>query len=543
MNEQTTPELGAGSGVAPVVNESQSIEDAEYSDSIFFAAVKTTRMPMIVTDPNVPDNPILFCNPAFEQMTGYLFEEIKGRNCRFLQGPETDRAVVADLRRAVEAKREISVEILNYRKDGSAFWNALFMSPVYDRKGKLVYFFGSQLDVSRRRDAEEGLRQAQKMEALGQLTGGIAHDFNNLLQVVIGYAEGLKEKGSEVDRAYLAKAVDAISGAATRGATLTQQLLAFARKQRLDGRVVNFNALIEALAPLIERTVGGTISVDRKLEPGLANAKVDTTQAELAILNILINARDAMPDGGRIIIETTNRNIAPEDGPFFGDMSPGSYVAVSITDTGTGMPPEILRRVTEPFFTTKEQGKGTGLGLSMVYGFAKQSGGALRIYSEVEVGTTVRLFFPAISKELRPRGANTTPLAENSKPRRETILIVEDQGDVGDLAQSVLEDFGYRTVRATNGKEAMAILEGDTEIDLLFTDLIMPGGINGVMLARAARKERPRLRVLLTSGYAELALERQDAGGAEFDIINKPYKRSELATKVRQAIDGPNGIS
>ncbi|WP_207540347.1 histidine kinase famiy protein [Sabulicella rubraurantiaca] len=533
-------ETGAIGGPPPVIDDTSPPDGDKAHNDIFFAAVETTRMPMIVTDPRQPDNPIVFCNPAFIQMTGYTMEEIRGRNCRFLQGPDTDRSVVAEVRQAIEAQREVSVEILNYRKDRSAFWNALFISPVYDQGGELIYFFASQLDISRRRDAEEALRQAQKMEALGQLTGGIAHDFNNLLQVIIGYTDALRDAGTRNNPARLDKAVEAISQAAARGATLTQQLLAFARKQRLEGRPASLNTLVEGMAPLIERTVGGTIQVKRQLAPGLPNVRVDATQAELALLNILLNARDAMPDGGRIELETSQRSIDAEDAALFGEIQPGDYVVLSITDTGTGMSPEILRRVTEPFFTTKEQGKGTGLGLSMVYGFAKQSGGALRLYSEPGIGTTVRLFFPAIKSDA-PRGAGPArPL--DPRPGRETVLLVEDQQDVGDLAETVLEDFGYQVLRASNAQEALAVLEGEKRVDLLFTDLIMPGGMNGVVLARLARRSRPRLKVLLTTGYAEMSLERIEAGGSEFDVIQKPYRRSELAAKVRMVIDGPTGV-
>jgi PAS domain S-box-containing protein len=534
-------ETGAVGKQAPPIGVGVTIDSSRADNDIFFAAVEATRMPMIVTDPRRPDNPIVFCNPAFQQMTGYTLDDIKGRNCRFLQGPETDREVVNELRRAIENRQEIAVEILNYRKNGSAFWNALFMSPVFNSAGELVYFFGSQLDVSRRRDAEEALRQAQKMESLGQLTGGIAHDFNNLLQVILGYLDGIKAKGITADPDYVRQAVDAMSAAADRGATLTQQLLSFARKQRLDGRLVNLNGLIDGLKPLIERTVGGTIEIETRLDGRLANAKVDTTQAELAILNILINARDAMPNGGRILVETSMRDLAPEDRPMFADLPAGRYVVLSISDNGTGIAPEILKRVTEPFFTTKEQGRGTGLGLSMVYGFAKQSGGALRIYSELGHGTTVRLFFPAEARTADPQGAKP-PRPLDDRRGTETILVVEDQQDVGDLAQSVLEDFGYLVLRASNGRDALEVLEGDERIDLLFTDLIMPGGMNGVMLAREARRARPKLKVMLTTGYAELSLERENAGGSEFDLINKPYRRSELATRVRQVLDGPTGI-
>ncbi|MEI5688322.1 histidine kinase famiy protein [Sphingomonas kyungheensis] len=530
-------------GPPPHLSGAANHDMGDDSNSIFFAAVKTTRMPMIVTDPNQPDNPIVFANPAFINMTGYEWHELVGTNCRLLQGPDTDRETVAEIRRAIERRQETSVELLNYKKNGAAFWNALFISPVFDADNKLIYFFASQLDVTRRRDAEEGLRQAQKMEAVGQLTGGVAHDFNNLLTVIQGFSDVLRSQidgEGEFDRAKASRSINAVMQAAERGATLTQQLLAFSRRQKLQGRVVNLVDLIDELQPLIERTAGGLVKVRIQHQETTCNARIDPTQAELAIINILLNARDAMPDGGTITIEVRNRSIEAGD-KGFGELESGNYVAVTITDEGTGMSPEVLKRVTEPFFTTKDQGKGTGLGLSMVYGFMKQSGGSLRLYSEEGHGTTVRMLFPCEYGKADPI---TAPASRSLADKRgsETVLVVEDQVDVGDYAETVLSEFGYTVLRAENANEALALLDGAGHIDLLFSDLIMPGGMNGVMLAREIKRRRPKMRVLLTTGYAESSIERVDARGAEFELIQKPYKRSELATKVRQVIEGPTGI-
>lgn len=509
--------------------------------NIFFAAVETTRMPMIVTDPNRDDNPIIFANHAFLDMTGYDLDEIIGRNCRFLQGPETDRALIAQVREAVQQCRELSVEVINYRKDGSTFWNALFISPVYNDAGELIYFFASQLDVSRRRDAEEGLRQAQKMEALGQLTGGIAHDFNNLLQVMIGYLDVLDRTVMKpiYDQERIQRSVRNARSAADRAATLTQQLLAFSRKQKLEGRVLNLNALISNIEELAERTLGGT-PVRLNLEPSLWNCRIDPTQAEVAFLNVLINARDAL-DGREsplVCIETKNVEVDDLGTMSYDGLMPGRYVSVAITDNGVGMPASIRSRVMDPFFTTKEEGKGSGLGLSMVYGFVKQSGGVVRIYSEDGVGTTLRLYFPADEGQVLHTLSNDRPKERNGSER---ILVVDDRPDVADLAKMVLEDYGYTARIALNAREALQMME-EAEYDLLFTDLIMPGGMNGVMLAREAKRRHPGLKVLLTTGYAENSLERTDAGGSEFEVISKPYVPNELGRKVRLVIDGPTGI-
>jgi len=349
------------------------------------------------------------------------------------------------------------------------------------------------------------------------------------------------EKQGEFDRNKAARSMRAVMQAAERGATLTQQLLAFSRKQKLQGRVVNLVDLLDQLQPLIERTAGGAIRIDIRHEQQTCNARIDPTQAELAIINVLLNARDAMPNGGTITIEAANRTIEGGD-KGFGELEPGDYVMLTIADGGTGMSPEILARVTEPFFTTKDQGKGTGLGLSMVYGFMKQSGGSLRIYSEEGHGTTVRMLFPCETAKAEPQGAQVTRSMAD-KHGNETVLVVEDQADVGDYAEAVLTEFGYTVLRAENADQALEVLNGaGTRIDLLFSDLIMPGGMNGVMLAREVKRRRPRINVLLTTGYAESSIERVDARGAEFELIQKPYKRTELATKVRRVIDGPTGV-
>ena len=381
------------------------------------------------------------------------------------------------------------------------------------------------------------------MEAVGQLTGGVAHDFNNLLTVVQGFGDVLRDQidgSGEFNRQKAARSIKAVMQAADRGATLTQQLLAFSRRQKLQGRVVNLVDLIDQLQPLIERTAGGLVKVRTVHEEANCNARIDPTQAELAIINILLNACDAMPDGGAITIEVGSRLIEAGDRGF-GELATGRYVEVAVDDEGTGMSLEVLKRVTEPFFTTKDQGKGTGLGLSMVYSFMKQSGGSLRLYSEEGHGTTVRMLFPCDDGAAEPVNAREIrSLAD--KHGAETVLVVEDQVDVGDYAETVLSEFGYTLLRAENASEALNLIEGAGHIHLLFSDLIMPGGMNGVMLAREVKRRRPKMRVLLTTGYAESSIERVDARGAEFELIQKPYKRSELAVKVRQVIERPTGI-
>ncbi|MFP3492723.1 histidine kinase famiy protein [Pseudomonas sp. SIMBA_059] len=524
------------------VDDNVSADISDHPKDIFFAAVETTRMPMIVTDPNAPDNPIIFANQAFLEMTGYAHDEIVGKNCRFLQGVETDREVVNSIRDAVKNKQEFSTEVLNYKKDGSSFWNALFISPIQNEKGDVIYFFASQLDVSRRRDAEEGLRQAQKMEALGQLTGGIAHDFNNLLQVIGGYVDLI---GSAVDKPEpslerIKRSAFHAKSAVEKASTLTKQLLAFSRKQKLQGRVLNLNTLVHLVEPLIERTFGNAVKVESDLDGSLKNCRIDPTQAEMALLNIFINARDALigRHEPKVFIET--RNVLIKDlATSYDGLLPGAYVSISVTDNGVGMSAAIRDRVMDPFFTTKDEGKGSGLGLSMVYGFAKQSGGAARIYSEEGIGTTLRLYFPVDSASVSP---DELRQKSDNQDGTERVLIVEDRPDVAELAKMVLEDYGYITEISLNAREALKRYEAGEQYDLLFTDLIMPGSMNGVMLAREVRRRIPSTKVLLTTGYAENSIERTDAGGSEFEVISKPYLPHDLARKVRQILDSPGGL-
>lgn len=485
---------------------------------------------MIVTDPRQPDNPIIFCNEAFTYMSGYEESEILGLNCRFLQGPETDRETVNQLRRAIERREEISVELLNYRKNGSTFWNALFISPIYDESGELLYFFASQLDISRRREAEEALHQAQKMEAVGQLTGGIAHDFNNLLQVIIGYADLLESRIDAADRP-AQRALEAISGAANRGATLTQQLLAFARKQELRDRLLNFNTLITDFRPVIDRTLGEAVTLRQDFADDLWNCRVDPVQAELALLNILANARDATEGRGTVTITTRNRMLSRAALPVT-HLEPGEYIEVAISDNGPGVPAEIADKVFDPFFSTKGVGGGSGLGLAMVYGFMRQSNGLVTLGRAAEGGACFRLFFP------RATGMPDRPNAHAAQRGRgaERILMVEDQPEVAQLGQALLMDLGYAVVHAANARAALDILQQDQDFALVFTDILMPGGMNGVMLAHQIRRDFPRLPVLLTTGYSDEAL---DEHSRSFELLRKPYRRQDLHGRIRALLDRP----
>ena len=529
-------------GVSRPPKVSPRIESADglHNSDIFFAAIETTRMPMLLTDPHRPDNPIVFANQAFLRLTGYDAEHVIGRNCRFLQGPDTDPSTVYEIREAVSRGEQVTVEILNYRRDGASFWNALFVSPVLDTDGRLAYFFASQLDVSRRRDAEAALRHAQRMEAVGQLTGGIAHDFNNLLQVMMNALELLR-RDTGISSSRSLNMIATMNQATTRARTLTQQLLAFSRKQKLEGRVLSVNALLREMEDLLRRSVSEQVEIEYTLGDDGLLARLDRAQAQMALLNIVVNARDAMPDGGKIVIRTDSTEVGLDDERAFEGLLAGRYVVISVSDNGSGIPAPILARVMEPFFTTKEEGKGTGLGLSMVYGFAKQSGGAVRIYSEEGHGTTVKLYFP----ESRDGVQRDEQLAHDSVLERggnERILVVDDRSDVADMAKLMLEDAGYSVAVASDGHEALRLLSTDRSIRLVFSDVIMPGGMNGVRLARLVQRNNAAVKILLTTGYADGVMD-GTGHGDDFPIIGKPYTRIELIRRVRRVLDGATGVS
>ncbi|MBA9069923.1 PAS domain S-box-containing protein [Methylobacterium sp. RAS18] len=784
----------------------------------FAAAVRATRMPMIITDPRQHDNPIVFVNDAFCRLTGYDREEIVGRNCRFLQGPGTDPDDVARIREAVKTREKIEIAIYNYRKDGTPFWNQLLLAPVKDASGEVAYFFASQYDVTsdfaqvtklkgenealaakhaasrdrllasqerlntvvetvdtafaivevrfdsddrpidyrfleanpaferqagvnlrgkwvteyapnlerfwfetygrvaltgepanfenyaeafgrwfdvrairvgdpadrqiaiffndttarkhaeeelrklnetleqqvqqrtQERDrlwrntqdmqvvidgqgafqavnpaftailgwtsedvigktvfefvlpddealtdralqhararslptvenrylhkdggfrwiswvaspegeliyasgrhitaekeqadalkqTEEALRQAQKMEAVGQLTGGLAHDFNNLLAGISGSLELMQTRMQQGRLTDVDRYMTAAQGAAKRAAALTHRLLAFSRRQTLDPKPTDVTRLAIGMQELIQRTVGPSISVEVVGISGSWPALVDPSQLENALLNLCINARDAMPDGGAITIETANKWLDERAARRL-DMPEGQYLALSVTDTGTGMPPEVMARVFEPFFTTKPIGEGTGLGLSMIYGFAQQSGGQVRIYSEIGQGTTVCIYLPrhygAVADEDVASALVDLPRADQG----ETVLIVDDEPTVRMLVNDILEDLGCTAIEAGDSAAGLKVLQSDVRIDLLITDVGLPGGMNGRQMADAGRVSRPDLKVLFITGYAENAVLGNGHLSPGMAVLTKPFAVETMAARIRSMIEG-----
>jgi PAS domain S-box-containing protein len=396
--------------------------------------------------------------------------------------------------------------------------------------------------VEERMRAEEELRQSQKMEAIGQLTGGVAHDFNNLLTLVIGGLDLIDRQlpsqpaGPGTDR--IRRARDAAMEGAKRAAKLTQHLLAFARRQPLQARVIELNRLITEISDMLRRTLGEQVQLETVLGAGLWSVETDPVQLENAILNLAVNARDAMPGGGKLTIETHNASL--DDSYVAGipeGLPPGQYVMVAVSDTGSGMDSEIRQKVFEPFFTTKEAGKGTGLGLSQVYGFVRQTGGHVRIYSELGVGTTVKIYLPRTRSEVLPAetGNRQGAAALNGD---ETILVVEDQDELRDHITGILSELGYRVAASADGAEALRLIAEREDFDLLLTDVVLPGGMNGRELSNRALRLRPGLKILFMTGYTHNAIVHDGRLDADVALISKPFTFDQLAAKVRAQLDG-----
>lgn len=476
---------------------------------------------------------IITVNPAAERIFGYTRAEFLGRNVHFLM-PEpyhSEHDGYINAYRTTGRKKIIGIgrEVIGRKADGTIFPIHLAVSE-FEADGE-QHFAGIVRDLTEHKSTERALLEAQKMEAMGQLTGGIAHDFNNLLTVIIGNLEMLETKlSSGAQRELATEALEA----AEIGARLTTRLLAFARRSHLEPEAVNLNSFVLGLTDMLHRTLGETIYLSNALSPALWMVRADPSQVESAIVNLAVNARDAMPNGGRLVIETSNVRIGSEDAA--GErLQPGDYVRLSVADTGTGMAQDVREKAFEPFFTTKEKGRGTGLGLPMIYGFAKQSGGHATIYSERGKGATVNIYLPRHVAEGESKSDAILPSPRNGSGQ--LVLAVEDDERVRRLTVTRLEELGYRVLEAASGKEALEVLAENPETELLFSDLVMPGGMSGYELCIQARELFPHIKALLTSGYAEELTRADTLAAARLRVLRKPYRLQELAEAIAAAIE------
>jgi PAS domain S-box-containing protein len=474
----------------------------------------------------------LTVNPAFTDNFGWSAEEATTRPFMEMVYPD-DREDVAEKMGILAAGTPlVCYEVRVLHKNGSYRWVSWTISP----EGELLYGVARDITAEKQqtdalRQAEEALRQSQKMEAVGQLTGGLAHDFNNMLAGVAGHLELMKLRLRMGQTGDLPARIDAALGVTQRAAALTHRLLAFSRRQALDPKPTSVNALVMSMTDLIGRSAGPSITVRTRLQAALWTTLCDPNQLESALLNLANNARDAMPEGGAIVIETENAVIAPLQAGRYGDLKPGEYVLVTVRDSGTGMPPDVLARAFDPFFTTKPMGQGTGLGLSMVYGFARQSGGQVRIDSTPGQGTEVRLLLPRLAAE-----APAPAVLEGDAPlpaacRKGTVLVVDDEAEIRSVMAEVLRLQGYTVLEAADAPQALRHLHESCP-DMLVTDIGLPNGMNGRQLADQVRAQWPQVPVLLVTGYAESTVMRNDTLPAQMELLTKPFAMTALAEKV-----------
>jgi len=495
-----------------------------------------------------PQGRITTWNSGAEHIKGYHAEEIIGEHFSRFYTQEDQREGVpmrALLRATMEGRYE--AEGWRVRKDGSRFRASVVIDPIHDDAGKLIGFAKVTRDVTERHQAQQMLEQTrerllqwQKMEAIGQLTGGVAHDFNNLLTIVIGNLETAQRhlgglSGGVASR--LKRALDNAMRGAQRAAILTQRLLAFSRQQPLDPKPLDLNKFIAAEVEFLQRSLGETIEVEAVGSAGLWPVEVDAHQLEAALLNLAVNARDAMPNGGKLTIETSNAFLDQDYCSANPEVIPGQYVMIAVSDNGAGMTQNVVERAFEPFFSTKSAGQGTGLGLSQVYGFIKQSKGHIKIYSEAGEGTCIKTYLPRLLQDIDHSDEEEQAAAAVEGPGHETILVVEDDRDVRAYLVELLRDLNYRVLSAHDAVSALGLIEnGEIGIDLLLTDVVLPG-MNGRQLAEQAKNRRPDLQVLFTTGYSRNAIVHQGRLDPGVAMIQKPITQESLAARIRDLLD------
>ena len=504
------------------------VKEAEKRAQQLAAIVESTDDAIVGLD---MDGTIVSWNPGAEQCFGYRPADILGKPATILPPPERQEDVALIVSTIQRGEHLRNHETICRHKTGRLVDVSLTASPVRDAAGEPIGIAAIYRDITEQNRTKEQLRQAQKMKAVGQLTGGVAHEFNTLLGVILGSLELLEDRGDSAEERH--RLIAEASDAAIKCVDLTQRLLAFSRNQTLRPELTDLNERIAEVTSLLEHSLGKSVQVRTELADDLWRTETDATQLETAIVNLALNARDAMPQGGTLTIRTENRTVDDAMAARL-ELEPGAYATLTLTDTGDGMSPETLDRAFEPFFTTHDVGEGSGLGLSMVYGFMKQSGGAVELTSEIGVGSDVILWFPRSEGE----PAGTARRQERAAPRGdgETILVVEDDPSLRRVAHTMLTSLGYRVLTASDGNDALAVLRENIDVAVLFTDLALPRGMDGALLARQATALKPGLRILYTSGFADYAGTRYESLDEDAPLVAKPYRKAELARHVHNLL-------
>ncbi len=532
VNEELEARVAARTAELQELNQQLIERDAALRESTALIQATFDAAPFSIAVVAL-DFTVLSVNRTAETMMGYPAAEIIGQSILFMTPPDEREDAQESMRRVAAGEKLPGVERRRLRRDGTQVDIILSLAPVFDGDGKVRAVVVTAEDISHRKTVEAQLRQAQKMEAIGNLTGGMAHDFNNLLGIVIGNLDLLKSlRPDDADIGTLGgEALDA----AIRGADLTRRLLAFARRQPLQPQHIDINALIRSVLALLSRILDANIEISLALGDELCAVTVDPAQLEASFVNLATNARDAMPKGGRLMISTAMRHLDADYAAEHAELAAGDYVMIEVSDTGTGMPASITSHIFEPFFTTKDRDRGSGLGLSMVFGFMKQSNGHINVYSEEGVGTTFRLYLPCAvaAAEAEEPAARRLPAKIGAE---ELVLVVEDNLALRRVAIRQLTGLGYRVLEAGTGAEAVALLE-TTPVDLVFTDVVLPGGMDGFALAHLVAGRFPGVKIVLTSGFPEAKLE-QHLELANLRLLSKPYRKEDLARLLREALEG-----
>ena len=501
---------------------------AEAENARLVTAIEQSAEAVVITNTH---GEIEYVNPAFTRITGYSREEVVGKNPRILKSEKQDPAFYQQLWATIVSGKIWHGELINQRKDGSLFTEQMNIAPVRDGSGKVTHFIATKQDVTAHRILEEHVRQAAKMEAIGRLAGGVAHDFNNLLTIINGYSELLLEKFGADGAAstYLTE----VRNAGERAASLTRQLLAFSRRQVLAPQVLDLNIVVANLEKMLRRLIGEDVKLHTVLDPSLGSVKADPGQIEQVIMNLAVNARDAMPSGGNLTLETSNVELDEAYARSHVTVKPGPHVMLAVSDTGVGMSAETKGHIFEPFFTTKEEGKGTGLGLATVYGIVKQSGGSVWVYSELGQGTVFKVYLPTVSEDPAVEAAN---MDVDVVSGTETILVVEDQEGVRSLIRQALESVGYKVLETDDPDSTLATCANhDGPIHLLLTDVVMPG-LSGPLVAAKVSSLRPNIKVLYMSGYTDDAVVHYGVLSHDTPFIQKPFSPAALRKKIREVL-------